>query len=231
MVELANPVFAALDMDDPQKMVEIAGQLQGRVGGFKLGPRHTTLYGAKLVEDIAQYGPVFVDNKYYDIPNTMEAAVRATFEAGASFCTVHSQSGSEALQRMAQVERELNQQRPFQILSVTILTSFNSKTLPPTQVQSPIEEQVEALAKLSLNCGLSGIVCSPFEVSRLCRSWPQGFFVTPGVRLGEITGDDQKRVMTPAQALSEGASALVIGRPIVQAKDPVAAALQIVESL
>ena len=112
-MQMVNPVFVALDLDDVNRVLEISQSLKGKVGGFKLGPRLCMVHGSSLVEKVSECGPVFVDNKYFDIPNTMESAIRSTFEAGASFCTVHAQSGSEALKRMADVEKELSAIRPF----------------------------------------------------------------------------------------------------------------------
>lgn len=221
-MNLPNPVFVALDIDDDQKAIDLASQLSGLVG-FKLGPRLLMKNGRQLVESISKHGPVFVDNKYFDIPNTMESAVRATFEAGASYCTVHAQSGSEALKRMAAVEKDLTQKRPFKILSVTVLTSFSKDTLPDVLKDISVEDQVRQLAQLTFDSGLTGLVCSPFEVEAMKSGFPDGFFVTPGVRTEAVAGDDQKRVMTPEQALEKGASALVIGRPIVAAEDPLKA--------
>ena len=222
-----HPVFVALDLDDAQKAKALADQLSGLVG-FKLGPRLLMKYGPTLVESVAKHGPVFVDNKYFDIPNTMESAVKATFEAGATFCTVHAQSGSEALQRMATLEKKLNATRPFKFLSVTVLTSFSKESLPVVLKEISIEEQVKMLAQLTFESGLTGLVCSPFEVEALKGFFPEGFFVTPGVRTqASVAGDDQKRVMTPGQALQAGASALVVGRPIVEADDPLAATQEI----
>ena len=225
-MNLIHPVFVALDIDDDQKAIDLASQLSGLVG-FKLGPRLLMKHGRQLVESVAKHGPVFVDNKYFDIPNTMESAVRATFEAGASYCTVHAQSGSEALKRMATVEKELSQTRPFKILSVTVLTSFSKDTLPDVLKDISVEDQVKQLAQLTFDSGLTGLVCSPFEVEQMKSLFPQGFFVTPGVRTQAVAGDDQKRVMTPEQALEKGASALVIGRPIVAAEDPLKATKEI----
>ncbi len=218
---LQNPIFVALDVDAPAVALSFAKKLKGRVGGFKLGPRLLVKAGASLIAEIAECGPVFVDNKYYDIPSTMESAVRATFEAGASFCTIHTQSGREAIERLAELEQKLNQQRQFQILGVTILTSFADGALPGNLKPISIQEHVNLLADLNFSSGLTGLVCSPYEVSELKKKWPQNFYVTPGVRLEGVGQEDQKRVMTPAQAMASGASALVIGRPILQASDPI----------
>lgn len=222
--ELDNPLIAALDVDSAEECLRLANLLQGRVGAFKLGPRLIVRHGADLISAIAQKTPVFIDNKYLDIPSTMEAAIRASFEAGATLATVHAWSGPEALRLLAKVEIELNQIRPFKILAVTVLTSFSEETLPPALRSIPIRRQVEDLADLALECGIDGLVCSPQEVASLRSRSKAAFLVTPGVRLATDARGDQKRVETPAQALRSGASAFVVGRPIVQAADPVVAA-------
>jgi orotidine-5'-phosphate decarboxylase len=228
---LRNPIIAALDVDSAERCFALAEQLEGRVGAFKVGPRLCVRYGAELITQLARRTPVFVDNKYLDIPNTMESAIRATFEAGATLATVHAWAGPEALARLAKVEAELNQQRPFKILVVTVLTSFSQATLPPRLVSIPIADQVVELAKMAFDCGLTGVVCSPQEVAALRALSSQAFLVTPGVRLPENDAGDQKRVETPATALRRGASALVIGRPIVDAVDPLAATNRILSSI
>jgi orotidine-5'-phosphate decarboxylase len=161
----------------------------------------------------------------------MDTAIRASFEAGATLATVHAWAGPEALARLAKVEAELNRQRPFKILAVTVLTSFTQESMPPGLQTTPIAEQVNNLARMVINSGLMGLVCSPLEVAALRSLSAEAYLVTPGVRLPETGLGDQKRVETPARALRSGASALVIGRPIVDAADPVEAAERILESI
>lgn len=231
-IHLKNPIIVALDVDTREECLRLARLLEGKVGAVKVGPRLCVRYGADLISELARALPVFVDNKYLDIPNTMESAVRATFEAGASLATVHAWSGVEALRRLAALEQELNAKRPFQILVVTILTSFNSETLPPPLSQFSIAEQVSGLSDLAVGSGLTGLVCSPEEVADLRARHPHAFLVTPGIRLPDYgKTDDQKRVLGPSQALERGASALVVGRPIIEAADPVAAADRILSDI
>jgi orotidine-5'-phosphate decarboxylase len=194
------------------------------VGGFKVGPRLCLRYGEKLLKEVARHGSMFVDCKFFDIPSTMEAAVRASFEQGASFCTIHAQAGGEALTRLSEVEKELNSIRPFRLLAVTVLTSFRQDTLPAVSRAMPIAEQTISLAELALGCGLSGLVCSTEEVESLRQRFPQAFLVTPGVRLSHEDRGDQKRVSDPVTALRRGASALVVGRPIYESLEPALAA-------
>ena len=218
------PLFAALDLDDAQDALSMAKDLRSYVGGFKIGPRLNMKYGDDFIQELAKVGPVLVDNKYYDIPTTMEASVRATFSAGASFATIHAAAGPAALQRLAEVEEELNKERPFKLLVVTVLTSYEQEMLPPNWVSDPIDKQVELLAKSAMDSGLSGFVCSAHEVHRLRELYPKAFLLTPGIRFMNEGHGDQKRVMSPQQAISAGSSALVVGRPLYQSDDPVAVA-------
>jgi orotidine-5'-phosphate decarboxylase len=189
-----------------------------------VGPRLALRYGEPFLKEVARHGSMFVDNKYFDIPNTMASAVRASFEVGAAFCTVHAQAGKEALAQLAELEAELCKIRPFRILAVTVLTSFKQETLPPMVSKIPIADQTVTLAKLVIESGLSGLVCSPEEVESLRKLFPGAFLVTPGVRLSGEDRGDQKRVSDPITALKRGASALVVGRPIYESLEPAKAA-------
>ncbi|MNK11972.1 Orotidine 5'-phosphate decarboxylase [compost metagenome] len=214
---MRNPIILALDVDTRDQALKIADDLADIVGGIKLGPRLCLRYGMEFVKEMAQRAPIFLDNKHFDIPSTMEAAVRASFEAGASLVTVHALAGKEALTRMAAVEKELNQQRPFKILSVTILTSWDQNSLPGNMKEQPISQHVTDLVSLVESSGLKGIVCSPHELDLLQNR--DLYLVTPGIRSSMQDSGDQKRIMGPKEALAKGASALVIGRPILEAKD------------
>jgi orotidine-5'-phosphate decarboxylase len=217
-------LFVAVDVDSAEAALELVRQTRAFVGGFKIGPRLCVRYGESLLKEVARHGALFIDNKYFDIPNTMLAAVRASFEMGASFCTVHAQAGGEALRRLAELEEELCAQRPFRILAITILTSFRQDSLPPVSRAMPLVEQTLALAQLTIDSGLSGLVCSPEEVEALRRRFPEAFLVTPGVRLSHEDKGDQKRVSDPVTALRRGSSALVVGRPIYESLEPALAA-------
>lgn len=214
---MKNPIILALDVDTRDQALKIADDLSEVVGGFKLGPRLCLRYGMDFVKEVAQRGPIFLDNKHFDIPSTMEAAVRASFEAGASLVTVHALSGSEALKKMAEVERELNKIRPFKVLAVTILTSWDQNSLPVNMKEQPIAQHVTDLATLVKASGLSSVVCSPHELDLLQNR--DLYLVTPGIRFSMQDSGDQKRIMGPKEALRKGASALVVGRPILEAKD------------
>lgn len=223
---MRNPIILALDVDTRDQALKIADELSDVVGGFKLGPRLCLRYGMEFVKEIVQRGPVFLDNKHFDIPSTMEAAVRASYDAGASLVTVHALSGAEALKKMAEVEKELSKQRPFRILAVTILTSWDQQSLPGNLKQQPIAQHVTDLATLVRESGLNSVVCSPHELDLLQN---RGLYlVTPGIRTSMQASGDQKRTMGPAEALQHGASALVVGRPILEAKNIKEAATEFV---
>lgn len=220
----SNPLCVALDVDTREEALRLADELADIAGGFKVGPRLCLRYGEDLVTEVRARGPVFLDNKHFDIPSTMEAAVRASFHAGASVVTVHALSGQEALKKMAEVEAELSQIRPFRILSVTVLTSWEQASLPSVLKAQTISQHVQELAELVAGSGLKGIVCSPHELELLQN---RGLFLlTPGIRFGSDSLQDQKRVMSPTDALKAGASAIVVGRPIIASKKPREAATE-----
>jgi orotidine-5'-phosphate decarboxylase len=142
----ANPLIVALDVDTAEEALGLARLLKQKVGGVKVGPRLMVRFGAQLSLELAKICPVFIDNKYLDIPTTMDAAVRASFDAGATLVTVHAWAGSEALRLLAQTEAELNAKRPFKILAVTILTSFTSSSGPSGYCLLPTRSRSCALA-------------------------------------------------------------------------------------
>lgn len=225
---MKNPLIVALDVDEAGQALKLADQLKDVVGGFKLGPRLCLRYGSDFVQKMAKFGPIFLDNKHLDIPSTMEAAVRASFEAGASLVTVHATSGMEALQRMARVEAELSARRPFKVLAVTILTSWDQSSLPPIFKDQALSSSVLDLVQLTCEAGLSSVVCSPHELPLILQNLQNTglYLVTPGIRTSMDANQDQKRIMGPQEALQLGASALVVGRPIIEAQDPVRAAAE-----
>ncbi len=224
---LKKPYFVALDLDNPDKILDIAQQVHKSVGGFKLGPRLLLRYGQDFALKISALAPLFIDHKFYDIPNTMLSSVKASFDLGATFSTVHAAAGKEALSQLSILEKELNKIRPFKLLAVTVLTSFSKANSPSHWQDLATEEIILKLADIAVNSGISGLVCSPYEAQFLRKKYPDLYIVTPGIRLSGGGHQDQKRVMTPDRAISMGASALVIGRPIVQSEDPLVVVQQI----
>lgn len=230
---LKNPLILALDVDKSDEAFRILEPIQDLVGGIKLGPRLVNRYGSDFVGQIVKYAPVFIDNKYFDIPSTMKAAVQTSFDAGATLVTVHALAGLQALSELAELEKELNRIRPFKILAVTILTSWDQSSLPNNLQSWSIPDHVKSLADLVYQSGLRGLVCSGHELEII----PQKdiYKVVPGIRLTEknsqvASTQDQKRIMTPQLALQNGAQALVIGRPILESHDPRKTVLDILES-
>ena len=207
----------ALDVDQPERAMEVAQELEEIVGGFKVGPRLVMKVGASLVEKLSQLAPVFVDMKHFDIPSTMTSAIRTSFDSGASLVTVHGMSGHEALSACAKLEGELNQIRPFKILSVSVLTSWNDKSFPENFKPHSISQHVQDLVSLTKKSGLSGIVCSGHELDLFLND--DLFKVVPGIRMAQGSADDQKRILGPKEAIAKKASALVVGRPIIESPD------------
>lgn len=226
---IKNPIMLALDVDTKEQAQKILDQVGDVVGAIKIGPRLGYQYGAEFIKECAKVAPVFIDNKYFDIPSTMVSAVKTSFHAGATFVTVHALSGSEALTELAKLEKELNQIRPFKILAVTILTSWDQQSMPKSLHPWPVTDHVLSLANLVLDAGLTGLVCSAHELELLKNH--NLYKVTPGIRPDSAAADDQKRVMNPQQAIQAGASALVIGRPILQAINPKQAVLDILKTI
>ncbi len=229
---LKNPLIVALDVDSDKKAISLVEELGDLAGGFKLGPRLIHRYGSSLTERVAKVAPLFVDCKFFDIPSTLESSILASFEAGATLVTVHALVGQEALLLLADLERKLNEQRPFCILCVTILTSWDESSLPGNFQPWSVRDHVIHLAKMVKGTGLRGIVCSPQEITVLMdelggNKEETPFLVTPGIRFSRDSFSDQKRTETPFKAMNDGASALVVGRPIVESSDPRQSAMEI----
>lgn len=223
---MKNPIFLSLDLNSWDEAHEMSELLKQEVGGFKIGPRLAIKAVSKDWQKLSDCGPVFYDPKYYDIPNTMLESIKACVDLGISYITVHASSGTKALSQIKNLEDEINKSHFFKVLAVTALTSFGSDNLMPGYKNQNLESIVTDLAQLALSSGLSGIVCSGEEVQKISNLSKDLFTVVPGIRLLGSAQDDQKRVMTPDLALSNGAKALVVGRPIINAQDPLKAAKQ-----
>lgn len=232
----SDRIFCALDTTDVRTAVETAQSLNGLVGGLKLGLEFYCANGTPGFEQIAQTGmPIFLDLKFHDIPNTVAGAVRAVMPLAPKILTIHTQGGPEMMRRAAEEAAEqadkLGVDRPW-VVGVTVLTSLDDADLKACSVAGTTDTVVPTLARLAQTSGLDGVVCSPKEIDLVRKETDPAFkLVVPGIRpAGSATGD-QKRVMTPADAVAAGASVLVIGRPITQATDPAAAARAIAGSL
>ena len=233
-----DKLLVALDVESGERAMQLVGALRGLAGGFKIGNRLFTSEGPALVRRIVDAGSrVFLDLKYHDIPNTVEQAVEAAVGTGAWMINVHASGGAAMLQAAARAARDTSATlgRPVPLMiGVTVLTSMDQEALRSIGVQRPVLEQVLALARMTKDAGLQGVVASAQETPEIRKACGPDFqIVTPGIR-GASAGaerNDQSRTMGPAEAIKAGASYIVVGRPIIAAQDPRGAAEAIVEEL
>lgn len=222
-----RPIFVAIDTPDIGRASALAEVIRDQAGGVKLGLEFFSAHGPAGVRRIADLGlPIFLDLKLHDIPNTVGKAVEALGPLAPAILTVHA-SGGAAMMAAAKAAAP----SATKVVGVTVLTSLDQSDLTAAGVAGSPSEQVERLATLARDSGIDGIVCSGAEVAAARAAWSDGFFVVPGVRPAGADVGDQKRVVTPAQALNDGASVLVIGRPITGAGNPVRAIDEIMASL
>jgi len=213
---MKGPIFLALDTTDLDAAKELASRVRHHVGGVKLGLEFFCAHGHHGVREIAALGlPLFLDLKLHDIPNTVAKAVRALSQIQPAILTVHAAGGRAMME-----EAKASAPKGTKVVAVSVLTSLDEDDLEATGIRGNAHDQAERLIALAREAGLDGAVCSGQEVRAARKSWAQGFFVVPGIRPANSHAGDQKRVMTPRQALDQGASILVIGRPITQAKNP-----------
>ena len=233
---MRNPIIAALDVPNVEAALKLASQIASAVGAFKIGGELFTAAGPDIVRRIRNTGAaVFLDLKFHDIPNTAAKAVASAVRLDVQMLTIHTSGGLEmmrASEKSAQdTAKSLGRPSPL-VLGVTVLTSSNGSTLAETGCEPDVVAQVERLARLAVKAGLRGLVCSPLEIVALRKILPaQVQLVTPGIRTGAEKTDDQKRTLSPREAIAAGANWLVIGRPIYAAENPRAAAEKILESL
>ena len=229
-------LIVALDVDDLEQAAELVRQLAGEVGMFKIGKQLFTHAGPQAVRQIQELGgEIFLDLKFHDIPNTVaKAAIEAT-RLGVKMFNVHA-SGSLEMMRTTEKEvrrvcRQEKRRKPI-MLAVTVLTSLNQDDLQRVGVERKVADQVVRLALLTKEAGMDGVVASPHEVADIREACGRRFvIVTPGIRPSETDRDDQQRVMTPAEAVRAGVDYIVVGRPIIEAKNPVVAARAIIAEM
>ena len=233
MAHPTNRIFVALDTTDPGRAAGLAGGLAGLVGGIKLGKEFFTANGPQGVRQVmaAAALPLFLDLKFHDIPNTVAAAVRAALPLRPFMLNVHAAGGGAMMKGAAAAAAEAGPGRPL-VLGVTVLTSLADADLAAIGMMGKTTDQVVRLARLAQDCGLDGVVCSAREIVALRSACGAGFkLVVPGIRPSWSAADDQRRIVTPKEALDLGADVLVIGRPIAAADDPAAAARRIAEEI
>ena len=233
---MRNPIIVALDVPTAEAALKLVEQLAPVSGGFKVGSELFTVAGPDIVRRIRERGAmVFLDLKFHDIPNTVAKSVAAAVQLDVQMLTVHTSGGFEMLKAAEQAAQEtawrLGHSPPL-VLGVTVLTSLDAGALKEIGLDANVDYQVRRLATVATKAGLRGLVCSPLEVARLRQAIPPATqLITPGVRTGAEKADDQKRTLTPREALQAGANWLVIGRPIYAAENPREAAEKILESL
>jgi orotidine-5'-phosphate decarboxylase len=237
MRENPNKLIVALDVDDIGKARELFTSLNGVAGMFKVGMQLFTAVGPSIVREIVASGNrVFLDLKYHDIPNTVAAAGVEAARLGVSIFNIHASGGSEMMRRTSEAVAEVSEReglnRP-KVIAVTLLTSADAEVLKETGVNNDPTAQVSKMAELASKSGLDGVVASPLEVTEIRRAVanPEFLIVTPGVRPLAAAANDQRRIMTPSEATRAGANYIVVGRPIIEAQDPVAAAQAILSEI
>ena len=231
-----NPIIVALDVPKLETALQLAEQLAPVVGAFKIGKELFVSAGPEVVRRIRARGAsVFLDLKFHDIPNTVAGAVEAAVRLDVQMLTVHASGGSAKLRAAEQAAQETAKslgRTPPLVLGVTILTSLDSNELAEVGMNPNVGHQVERLASLAARAGLRGLVCSALEIAALRQFIPEEMqLVTPGIRLAGSEKDDQKRTLSPREAVDAGADWLVIGRPICAAANPRVAAERILASL
>ena len=224
-------VVVALDYASMDDALHLVRQLDPKACRLKVGKELFTRAGPAVVDALHRLGfEVFLDLKFHDIPHTVAQAVKAAADLGVWMVNVHALGGRRMM--LAAREALVGCERPPLLIAVTVLTSMEAADLQDVGLPADVDAQVRKLALLAKDCGLDGVVCSAREAHDLRALWgSEGVLVTPGIRLPNALADDQRRTLTPLEALQQGASQLVIGRPITQASDPQRALEQILQSI
>lgn len=224
-------LILALDLPDRESALKILYGLRGKLEWVKIGLQMYLKYGANFVREVSGMGfKIFLDLKLFDIPNTVASAVESVSALPVSMLTIHASGGREMMRRAVESAAERNPE--LLILGVTVITSFDADSLAETGVELEPEWQVEKLAKLAVDSGLKGLVCSPLEIESLRSILPEDtVLVTPGIRPSGSSADEQKRIMTPADAARAGSDFIVVGRPILKAENPAFAVSKILEEI
>lgn len=227
---LTNPICLALDSRDSDRVATLAAATQDHVGMFKVGLTTFISFGSYLSSSLATQKPVFLDLKLHDIPAQVAGAIRSVADTGASLVTIHASGGADMVRAAVEASGDVT------ILAVTVLTSLDDPGLAEIGMTGPAEKAVLTLAEVALSNGAHGLVCSALEVEAIrARFGPRSeggpLLVVPGIRPAGSDRADQRRTMTPREAIAAGADVLVIGRPITEAADPGEAARRIAEEI
>lgn len=219
-----NPLIVALDTETDREAIDLVKRLKGQVDLFKVGPVLFLKYGGPFIESLRALGvDIFLDMKFHDIPSVVKKAIERAAAWGVYSATIHAAGGAEMIRQAAAVAK-----RP-KLWAVTVLTSLEAADLSAMGVHRDVAAQAESLARLAQGAGADGVISSVREARRIKQACGDAFdVVTPGIRLA-AGGDDQKRTDTPAAAMEAGANFFVMGRPIIEAKDPVAAAAAVLK--
>ena len=224
-------LILALDCEDKSKAIEIISSLKQDLKWVKIGLQMFTAYGKDFVKEIKSNGyNVFLDLKLHDIPNTVAKAIDSLSDLSIDLLTIHASGGAEMCEYAARARNETNPN--LRLLAVTVLTSINQAQLNQLNIKESIQKQVVDLAKLSTQSGVDGVVSSPLELGILRSSLDSSkLIVTPGIRPLDSEQNEQKRVMTPAEASEKGADFIVVGRPILNSPEPTKTVKQILQSI
>ncbi len=226
-----NPIILAIDTKSDLEAYEISQEVSGYVGAIKLGLEYFNTYGPEGIRKIQEIGiPIFLDLKLHDIPMTVRKTIETLSDINPAIINVHAFGGQQmmkyALDGLGQKSRKIS------LVAVTVLTSLNEDDMAILGIDYPVKDLVQNLAKLTKDSGLAGVVCSAEEIALVRKICGKEFMIiVPGIRPEGSQKDDQKRVMTPKQAISLGADYLVIGRPITQSKDPLSKVKEILQSI
>ena len=224
-------LILALDLADKTEALGLLDRIDNGLEWVKVGLQMFTRWGPGLLDEVARRGyKIFLDLKLHDIPNTVASAVRSLAQCPVEMMTLHALGGPGMIHAAQEARDACDSQA--KLIAVTVLTSHDESTLHAVGLQGPIPDRVPALASMAVESGADGLVCSPLEVGPLReRLGSESLLITPGIRPAGSAAGDQKRIMTPSDAAEEGSSFIVVGRPILQAEDPKAAALAIRDEL
>jgi orotidine-5'-phosphate decarboxylase len=230
---MKEKIIIPLDVSTREQAMRLVRELHDDVGMFKVGGQLFTACGPDIVREIiATGGKVFLDLKFHDIPNTVTHSAIEAANLGVSMMTVHASGGRAMMQAVSsELSERFAQHRPI-VVAVTVLTSFDTRSLFEIGIEMPMEEHVERLALFAQECGMDGVVCSPLEIQQVRRLVSPDFrIVTPGIRMPDNSLNDQQRIATPHDAITAGADYIVVGRPVTAAAHPREAVERILQSI